>query len=136
MSDLIQEHEVNIERLESIFNSQYYSTEHDKDGKLIVHAEGSHIYVKIDSDRKIIHFSAFWILKQRAKEIDKLRFASQLNFDYIFLSWSVPDPEALFASYDFPFEGGITPYSIGHVLKLFLRAFGIPPMVDKVGVLR
>ena len=135
MSELIQDNEVNIDRLESIFKSEYYNTEHDKDGNLIVHAEGAHIYVKIDSDRKFIGFTAFWVLKERAKEIDKLRFASQLNFDYVFLRYSVPAPNMLFATYEFPFEGGITPHFIIHMFKLFLKAFSIPPMADKVGVL-
>jgi hypothetical protein len=136
MSELIQEHEVNIDRLESIFKSEYYNTEHDRDGNLIVHAEGAHIYVRIDSDRKFIGFFAFWYLKERAKEIDKLRFASQLNCDYVFLRWSVPAPDMLSATYEFPFEGGITPHFISHMFKLFLRAFSIPPTVDKVRVLR
>jgi hypothetical protein len=135
MSELIQDNEVNIDRLESIFKSEYYNTEHDKDGNLIVHAEGAHIYVKIDSDRKFIGFTAFWVLKERAKEIDKLRFASQLNFEYVLLRYCVPAPNMLFAIYEIPFEGGITPHFISHVLKLFLRAFSIPPMADRVGVL-
>ena len=135
MSELIQEHEVNIDRLESIFNSENYDTEHDKDGNLIVHAGGLHVFVRIDSDRKFIGFLAFRVLKKRAKEIEKLRFANQLNVDYVFLRYSVPTPDMLVAEYEFPFEGGITPHFIGRIFKLFLRGFEIPPMVDKAGVL-
>jgi len=135
MSELIPEHEVNIDRLESIFNSEHYNTTRDKDDLLVVFAEGSHIFVGIDSDRKFIEFFAYWVLKERAKEIDKLRLASQLNYRYIFLRWSVPAPNMLFAKYDFSFEGGITPHFICQVLKLFLRTFCIPPLEDKVGVL-
>jgi len=135
MNELVQDNEVNIDRLESIFKSEYYNTGHDIDGYLTVFAEGAQIFVSVDSDRKFIGFSAFWVLKERAKEIDKLRFASQLNFEYVLLRYCVPAPNMLFAIYEIPFEGGITPHFISHVLKLFLRAFSIPPMADRVGVL-
>lgn len=135
MSELIQDNEVNIDRLESIFNSEYYNTERDKDGNLIVLAEGAHVYVRIDSDRKFIGFSAFWVLKERAKEIDKLRFANQLNSSYVFLRYFVPAPNLLRADYDLPFEGGIMPHFIVRMLRLFFRLYSVPLLEDKVGVL-
>ena len=135
MNELVQDNEVNIDRLESIFNSEYYNTERDKDGNLIVLAEGAHVYVRIDSDRKFIGFSAFWVLKERAKEIDKLRFANQLNSSYVFLRYFVPAPNLLRADYDLPFEGGITPHFIVRMLRLFFRLYSVPLLEDKVGVL-
>jgi len=135
MSELIQDNEVNIDRLESIFKSEYYNTGHDIDGYLTVFAEGAQIFVSVDSDRKFIGFTAVWRLKESAKEIDKLRFANQLNSSYVFLRYFVPAPNLFRADYDLPFEGGITPHFIVRMLRLFFRLYSVPLLEDKVGVL-
>lgn len=135
MSELIQDHEINLNRLESIFKAAFLRTERDKDGDLIVNEGGTKVFVKVDSDRKIITFFAIWQLKENAPEIEKLRLASRLNDKRILARFSVPNPRLLWCDYCFLYEEGVTPYFVINTYKRFVSIFNAAPELDTADVI-
>lgn len=119
----LNESEVTVNRLDSLFKSAFFSCSVDSDGDLKVEDSGILIFIRIDPERKVITYNSLWRLKPGGlgSNEKKIAFANQLNNDYRLVRFSVPKPEALWCDYQLLYEGGINPFQIINSCRVFSR---------------
>lgn len=135
MNGLLQDHEITLERIESLFKAAFLRTEYDKDGDLVIRDQGINTFVKIDSQRKMITFFSLWGLKERSPEIEKLKFANRLNDNLILVRFTVARPTTLWCDYAFMYEGGITSFQLINTYKRFMSVCQGASRQDTAGVM-
>lgn len=131
MSEILSEHEVSLEKLESLFKAAFLRTERDSDGDLVIRDEsGVKTFVKIDKEKKLISFFSIWGLSDQIAESAKLKFVNELNDGLILVRFSLPRPTMLWCDYQFFYEGGIIPYQMIHTYRRFVSVCRGAPQRD------
>ena len=130
MTDFIGESVVTKEGVENIFKGAFFPITRDKDDDLVIRDEGVNTFIRVDTDRKMITFFTLWGLKDRVKEIDKLRFINTLNDKLVLARFSMPQSGVLWCDYQFYFEGGISPFQIVNHYKRFVSVCKSAAMRD------
>jgi hypothetical protein len=121
MDEILNDQEVSLEKVESLFKAAFIRTERDKDGDLVVRDDsGVNTFVKVDTKKKMITFFSLWGLKSRFPEEAKLKFANELNDDLILVRFVISNPTTMWCDYQFLYEGGVTPFHIVNTYRRFL----------------
>lgn len=120
----VPEKDVTLKKLKTIFTTAFFKAEFDEDGDLKLEDSGMKIFVKMDTEKKLITFFTAVPLKQSVTEIKKLQLVNRLNNDLIFVRFCMPRPNTLWCDYDLSYEGGITPFAIINTYRLFAKVVG------------
>ena len=119
---LIEEHDVNKDRIEALFEQAYYTVSRDDDDDLVVNDELS-VFVFIHESARRIRFMALIHANDDADMSDKLETVNRINDEYTFCRIYVPSgrSDVLGADLELTFEGGIAPL---HIISLFRKFVG------------
>lgn len=114
--------EVTLERLLAIFREAYAGKARiDNDGELEISDGNMKHWIRIDTRRQIITFSAPWALKKSAPEEKKLALVNTLNDKLLFVRFCVSDSTTLWPDYQLSYEGGIAVHSIVVAFRNFVQ---------------
>ncbi len=117
------ESEVSLEAFRGVLSESADEVVIDEDGDLKVVAEDVKIFLKLDAEKKLIFVYAAWHLKESAMEIEKLTLVNRLNDQLLFVRFSMPNANTLFADYNISYRGGITGAQLEHTLEMFRAVF-------------
>ncbi len=120
-ADLIDEDDVNVQKIKELFDAAFIKCEIDKDGDLLVVDEGMKIFLRIDKKRNLITFFSAWGLKSSVSELKKLQLVNKLNDDLIIVRFAMKTPMTLWCDYQFLYDGGVTPFTIVNNYKVYVR---------------
>jgi hypothetical protein len=130
VSDYVEESAITKESVEAMFQGAFFPITRDKDDDLVIRDEGVNTFIRVESERKMITFFTLWGLKDKVKEIDKLRFINTLNDKLILARFSMPQSGVLWCDYQFYYEGGIRPFQIVNHYKRFVSVCKSAAMRD------
>ena len=119
MDDFIRDDEINNDRIEAIFKSAFMRPERATNGDVIIRDGGLIVFMQVDTGRKMITLQSLFGLKSSFSEINKLKFANELNIGLIIVCFSVRNSDQLWCEYQFFYEGGTTPFNIVNTYKRF-----------------
>ena len=118
--DTLEESQVSVPKLESIFKAAFMQCSIDKDGDLKIEDGGLKVFVKVNPENKVVTFFSIWGLKP-GNDAKKMTFINKLNNEYRLVRFCMPRPDKLWCDYQLLYEGGVIPYQIVNTCRLFIR---------------
>ena len=121
-SQIIPEEELSIEKLHSLFQAAFLPSKLSDDGSTLrIEENGVNVFLKIDTEKRIISYFSMWHLKSAFSMDAKLRLVNRLNDDLILVRFCVPKPDILWCDFQLPYENGVYSYQIISVYRTFLK---------------
>lgn len=118
--DVLNESEVSVKKLESIFKAAFIQCSIDRDGDLAIESGGLKVFIRVNPEKKIITFVSLWRLKQGIfNDMKKLSLINKLNDQYILVRFCIPKPDILYCDYQLLYAGGIVPAQIVSTYRIF-----------------
>jgi hypothetical protein len=120
-AEVLTEDELTLSNLKKFFERIYLNASLNDRGHLIVQADGVlPVSITLDQDRKLLKFLLAY---DNGHGQFTLKHINRINDSYILARFSVSEQgDSIYIDYHLPYEGGITPYQLLSVLRLFTRA--------------
>jgi hypothetical protein len=119
MTQLLQQAEITIDRIEALAKQAFIDTGRDEDGDLFLLEDGVRTFVRVDTERNMITFFSVWPLRASISIEAKHELANKLNDDLIMVRFYVPRPHMLWCDFQFFYAGGVSAFQIINTYKRF-----------------
>jgi hypothetical protein len=119
-AEVLTEDELTPSNLKKFFESIYLKASLNDHGYLLVQADGElPVGITLDHHRKLLKFLVAY---DNGHGQLALEHVNRMNDSYILARFSVSEPgDSIFVDYHLPYEGGITPYQLLSVLRIFAK---------------
>ncbi len=120
MSGILNDEDVSVEKVESLFKAAFLRAERDQNGELLVKDDsGVTTLVRVNTGNKMITFFSVWGLKSDFTEESKLKLVNKLNEKLALVRFTMLNPSTMSCDYQVLYEQGVTPFHIINTYRVF-----------------